>query len=226
MKKLSLIVPSLDEATTIVNCLAALQEARARGHEVILVDGGSSDGTPVNAAGLADRIVTCARGRARQMNYGAGLARGDVLVFVHADTVLPRKGLEQLSELQAGEKCWGRFDVRLSGSHPLFRLIESGMNLRSRITGIATGDQALFVGRELFEAVGGFPSIELMEDITLSSSLKKIAPPLCLRTRVVTSSRRWERQGILRTILRMMRLRACYALGVKPDQLAREYDAA
>ena len=225
MKKISLIVPTLDEAATICSCLAPLQKSRDQGHEVILVDGGSTDSTVDRAVGLADRIESCARGRARQMNYGAGLASGDLLVFVHADTLVPREALDCLVALAGRESCWGRFDVRLSGGQLPFRVIEKLMNLRSRLTGIATGDQVLFVDRGLFESVGGFPLIDLMEDIALSSKLKKISPPLCLRTRVVTSSRRWEHYGILRTMLRMMRLRLRFALGVNPEQLAKDYDA-
>lgn len=221
---LSIVVPVLDEAEVIEPALAALAPLRARGHEVIVVDGGSTDGTPALARPLADRVLRAPRGRARQMNAGARAARGEVLLFLHADTRLPdaadRLVLAGLARRGHG---WGRFDARLSGRHPLLRLTGWLFSLRSRLTGVATGDQAIFVRRDWFEAVGGYPDIPLMEDLALSRALKRRGRPLCLRQRVTTSSRRWERHGILRTILRMWRLRLAYYLGADPHELARLY---
>jgi rSAM/selenodomain-associated transferase 2 len=223
-KHLTIVVPCLDEGEGIGAALGALQPYRRAGHEVIVVDGGSRDGTPELARPLADRIIGSARGRALQMNTGAALAGGEVLVFLHADTVLPPEADRLILDgLARSGRCWGRFDVRLSGAPPAFRIVEGLMNLRSRLTGIATGDQAIFVARETFEAVGRYREIPLMEDIALSARLKRVGRPLCLRARVVTSSRRWERDGIWRTILFMWRLRVAYFLGADPRRLARRY---
>jgi len=221
---ISIIIPALNEATLIVNHLSFLQPLRSAGHEVILVDGGSSDATIALSEPSVDRVIRSSRGRSRQMNAGAKAARGGILLFLHTDTLLPR-GADQLiiHGIERGGKVWGRFDVRLSGSHLLFRLIELLMNLRSRLTGIATGDQAIFIRRDLFETVGGFPDIDLMEDIALSKLLKKHSPPLCLWQRVVPSSRRWEKKGILRTILLMWFVRLAYFFRTDPRRLAELY---
>lgn len=186
---------------------------------MIVADGGSEDGTASLAAALCDRVVVAPRGRARQMNAGAREARGDVLLFLHADTRLPSNA----DELVQGF-LWGRFDVQIEGRHPLLPVVAWWMNLRSRLTGIATGDQAIFVRRDDFVAAGAFREIPLMEDIALSKRLKRISRPACLRERVVTSGRRWERRGTLRTIVLMWRLRLAYALGADPGRLARRYD--
>lgn len=219
---ISIIVPALDEAAGIEACLAPLQAMRARGAEVIVVDGGSVDATRALAAPLADRVVQAARGRARQMNEGAARARGDVLLFVHADTLLP-EGADRAVEEATRRAPWGRFDVAIAGTDPMLAIVAAAMNLRSRIVGIATGDQAMFARRDAFHAAGGFPEIPLMEDVALSRRLKRIGAPACLRRRVVTSGRRWEKHGTLRTILLMWRLRAAYALGADPGRLARRY---
>jgi rSAM/selenodomain-associated transferase 2 len=225
--RISIVIPALDEADRIGTTLAALQEPRRAGHEVILVDGGSSDGTPDVATGLVDRVVQGARGRARQLNAGARVASGDVLLFLHADTVLPAAAIPALgAELASSGRDWGRFDVRLSGRHPMLRVVERMMNLRSRVTGIATGDQAIFVKRAAFDRVGGYPEIALMEDVALSRALKRIGRPLCLRVRATTSSRRWEEGGVVRTILLMWRLRLAYWLGADPERLAVWYGEA
>lgn len=218
---ISIIVPTLNEAHDITATLTRLQALRQAGHEVIVVDGGSTDDTVIHAAPLADHLVLAPRERARQMNAGAAAATGDVLLFLHADTMLP---LDAAAHITADHShIWGRFDVRLTGTHPLLRIVESMMNLRSRITGIATGDQALFVERALFLAVGGFPEQPLMEDIALSRTLKRHGRPLCLRAKVTTSSRRWEQNGVCATILLMWRLRLAYFLGADPVHLARLY---
>ena len=204
--------------------LSSLQSLRLSGHEVIVVDGGSQDTTEMLAQPLSDQFIRGPRGRARQLNAGARIAKGDILLFLHADTLLPESAdLLIIDELRVSNKSWGHFDVILSGGHPLLRVVECLMNWRSRLTGIATGDQGIFMKKELFERVGGFPEIELMEDIALSKILKRYGAPLCLRQKVITSSRRWERNGILHTIFLMWRLRLAYALGADPDRLARSY---
>lgn len=220
--RLSIIVPALDEASQIVAALEALAPLRAGGHEVIVVDGGSADGTRELAAALADRVLQAPRGRARQMNAGAAIATGDVLVFLHADTRLPPDAAPLVLEALAS-RGWGRFDVRIEGRSPLFAVVAFCMNWRSRLSGIATGDQAMFVRREVFAAAGGFADIPLMEDIALSARLKRFSPPACLPQRAVTSGRRWERRGVLRTIVLMWRLRLAYFLGARPEDLARRY---
>jgi rSAM/selenodomain-associated transferase 2 len=222
MSDVSIIVPVLDEAAAIAQALAPLQAARARGAEVVVVDGGSRDGTPTLARPWADQVIVAARGRALQMNAGAHASRCRHLVFLHADTVLPANGVEAV-EAALRDAPWGRFDVAIAGEDPLLAIVASCMNLRSRLSGIATGDQALFVRREAFEAVGGFPAIPLMEDIAFSRTMLGIARPACLRERVLTYGRRWEQHGVLRTIALMWRLRLEYALGADPHRLARRY---
>jgi rSAM/selenodomain-associated transferase 2 len=221
--KISIIVPALNEAQSITHILGDLAAARAAGHELILVDGGSSDATPGLGRSLVDRLVVAPRGRATQMNAGAAQATGDLLWFLHADTRVPPGAADRLLAALAEGKTWGRFDVRLSGGAALLRVVERMMNLRSCLTGIATGDQGIFVVRRLFEALGGFPDIPLMEDIALSKALRRLARPACLKPPLVTSSRRWERDGILRTVLLMWRLRMAYALGADPGDLAGRY---
>jgi rSAM/selenodomain-associated transferase 2 len=222
--RLSVIVPVLDEAAGVRDVLARLAPLRARGAEVVVVDGGSRDGTPERARPFADRVIAAPRGRASQMNAGAAVAGGEVLLFLHADTVLPvdadRLVLDGLA--RAG-LAWGRFDVAIEGRHRMLPTIAALMNRRSRLTGIATGDQAIFVRAEAFARAGRYPDIPLMEDIALSRALKGISRPLCLRARVVTSGRRWERNGVARTILLMWRLRLSYFLGADPARLARAY---
>jgi rSAM/selenodomain-associated transferase 2 len=224
MPPLSIIVPVLDEASSIEATLAAVQPLRLRGIEVVVVDGGSRDATRALARPLADRVIDAPRGRASQMNAGARAAGGAVLLFLHADTVLPEGAADIGRRLDASGREWGRFDLAIARADPLLALVAQLMNARSRLTGIATGDQAMFVRRAAFEAVGGFPEIPLMEDVALSKKLKRRSAPLCLRERVLTSGRRWERHGTLRTILLMWGLRLAYALGADPHRLARRYD--
>ena len=224
MALVSIIVPVLDEAGGIAACLEPLQPLRAALAEVVVVDGGSRDATRALASPLADRVIEAPRGRALQMNAGARASRGDVLLFLHADTCLPPGALDAVAAgLDARAAEWGRFDVAIAGADPLLVAVALLMNVRSRLTGIATGDQAMFARREAFEAVGGFPEIPLMEDVALSKRLRRRSRPLCLRERVVTSARRWERNGTLRTIVLMWRLRLEYALGADPRRLARRY---
>lgn len=234
--QLSIIIPALNEAHHIAAVLLRLQPLRARGVEVIVVDGGSADGTASVAAPLVDRVIVSTkeqaggrgrgrgRGRARQMNAGAALATGDVLLFLHADSILP-DGADELilRRLPTCNRTWGRFNVSISGTHFFLPVIAWFMNWRSRLTGVATGDQAIFMTRLAFDAVGGFPDQLLMEDVEITSRLKKRSAPLCLREKVITSGRRWEKHGVWRTIGLMWRLRCQYALGAAPADLHRSY---
>jgi rSAM/selenodomain-associated transferase 2 len=222
---LSIIVPVLNEAAGIVASLTALQPCRARGVEVIVADGGSGDQTIALARPLCDRLVMSPRGRALQMNAGADAASGGVLLFLHADTLLPGNADRLvLDGLRQMGRVWGRFDVQFDdGALPL---VSNAMNMRSRLTGIATGDQAMFVTRNAFEKAGRFPPIALMEDIALSAKLKRIGAPLCLTARVTTSGKRWRDNGAVRTVLLMWSLRLRYYFGTDPDRLARAYGYA
>lgn len=227
MAQLSVIIPTLNEAARIGATLGALQPLRSRGHDVIVVDGGSEDGTPERARPLADRVIAAPRGRASQMNAGAAEARGDVVLFLHADTLLPESADRLVLEgLAASRLLWGRFDVRIAGRHPLLHAVAWLMNRRSRLTGIATGDQAMFAWREAFLRAGGFPSIPLMEDIALARALRDLSRPLCLAERATTSGRRWESRGVLRMIVLMWWLRLRFFLGASPDRLAQRYAAS
>jgi rSAM/selenodomain-associated transferase 2 len=219
--KLSIVIPVLDEAERIGASLAALAPLRRRGHEVIVADGGSADATRELAAPLCERVVPSARGRGVQMNAGARFATGDALLFLHADSALPPEA-DRLVFESLQRRRWGRFDVEIEGRHPLLKIVGWTMNLRSRLTGIATGDQAIFVRRADF---AGFPEIALMEDIAFSRLMKRRGAPACLRSRVRTSGRRWESRGVLRTVVLMWRLRLLYFLGARPERLARLYDA-
>jgi rSAM/selenodomain-associated transferase 2 len=217
--RLSVIIPTLNEAAAIGATLAALAPLRGRGHEVLVADGGSEDGTRDIAAPLADRVIVAPRGRARQMNAGAAAATGDALLFLHADTRLPADA-DRLVVRSLEKNPWGRFDVTIEGRSALLPVIAFFMNLRSRLTGIATGDQAIFVRRADF---AGYPDIALMEDIAFSKAMKRRGAPANLHEKVATSGRRWERQGVLRTMVLMWRLRLAFFLGAEPDELARRY---
>jgi rSAM/selenodomain-associated transferase 2 len=220
---LSIVMPALNEAAVIEVALAALQPLRARGVELVLADGGSQDGTPALAGPWVDAVVAAPRGRAVQMNSGADRARGPLLLFLHADTRLPPLADMLVQQAVARGAHWGRFDVRIDGRPPMLRVVAALMNLRSRSSGIATGDQAIFVTRETFERIGGFPVQPLMEDIELSRRLKRIGQPACLRARVCTSGRRWEERGVWRTIFLMWRLRWRYWRGEPAARLAEAY---
>ena len=224
MPRLSIIIPTLNEAEQIAGILGRLQCYRQRGHEVILVDGGSEDGTLAEAAGLVDQFVQAPRGRASQMAAGAARASHEVFWFLHADSWVPDRADDLIREALLTAE-WGRFDVRLSGRnrHPMLRLVERLINLRSRLTGIATGDQGIFVTRQAYQAIGGMPDLPLMEDVELSRRLRSQGRPSCIACPLVTSSRRWEAAGIWRTIILMWTLRAAYAVGVSPARLARLY---
>jgi rSAM/selenodomain-associated transferase 2 len=219
--KLSIIMPVLNEAAGIEAALRALAPLRARGVEVIAADGGSGDGTVQLARPLADQVLVTSPGRAVQMNAGAVAASGEALLFLHADTRLPEDA-DRLVLDALRHRAWGRFDLRFDSGGWL-RPVALTMNIRSRLTGIATGDHGMFMTRAAFEAAAGFPAIPLMEDVALSARLKRVSRPLCLPARVVTSGRRWRRHGLWRTILLMWQLRLRYFLGADPARLARAY---
>lgn len=218
---LSIIMPVLDEGPALRPALQALAVWRQAGAELIVVDGGSQDDSLALAGPWADLVLSAPRGRASQMNAGAARASGAWLVFLHADTRLPEAALERLC--QGLPAVWGRFDVRIDHPHGLLRVVSVLMNWRSRLTGVATGDQAMLVRRDVFEQLGGFPDIALMEDIAMSKRLRALAWPVCLSPPVLTSPRRWLRHGIWRTIWLMWRLRAAYFFGADPDDLAVRY---
>ena len=216
--KFSIIIPALNEGQGISACLLALQTYRDHA-EIIVVDGGSHDHTVTLAQALADKVLTSEQGRAKQMNAGAAAAIGEILVFLHADTFLPDHALALIDD----DATWGRFDIRLTGSHWLLAVIAFMMNWRSRLTGIATGDQAIFVTKVAFATVNGYQNIALMEDISLCKALKKLSPPLCLRAQVHSSARRWLAFGVIKIIFLMWSCRLGYFLGENPEVLARLY---
>ena len=222
--RLSVVIPALNEAAGMAAALHALAPLVARGAQLLVADGSSMDVTVALAQSGGAQVVHAPRGRALQMNAGAQQATGDLLLFLHADTRLPPNadGLVQQA-LASGPQVWGRFDVRIEGEPRMLRVIAAFMNRRSRWTGIATGDQALFMTRAAFDAVGGFPAQPLMEDIEMSVRLLKHSRPACLRARVVTSGRRWETHGVWRTVLLMWRLRLAYWRGAAPERLAALY---
>lgn len=223
--RISIIIPTLDEAAVVATTLAPLQTLRQAGHEVIVADGGSTDRTADIAQPLVDRVIATVRGRARQMNAGARLAQGDVLLFLHADTLLPPGAIDQILTGVRNGAAWGWFDVQLSGPHPLLRVIAHCMSWRAGLTRIATGDQAIFVKRDVFFRVGGYPDLALMEDVALCKRLRTHATSRRIRVPVLSSSRRWERHGVIRTILLMWWLRLVFALGADSLRLAARYDS-
>ena len=213
----------LDEADAIARTLIALRRGGSHA-EIIVVDGGSADGSVAIAEPLCDRIVTVSRGRARQMNAGAKLAHGDTLAFVHADTIVPASfGADIAAALSDPAVVGGRFDVELDSSALPYRIIGAMISIRSRLSRAGTGDQAIFVRREVFERLGGFPDLDLCEDLEFSRRLKRAGRVACLRARVITSARRWSRDGLARTVIRMWMIRAMYLMGVSPARLKRMY---
>lgn len=236
--KISFILPVLNEAVMVVEQLQRLQPYRRLGHELVVVDGGSQDQTLSQASSLADIAVSSPAGRGRQMNRGAELASGEVLLFLHVDTVLPAAAASRIeaacgagSVINSAKKTaddvagfrWGWFDVRLSNPAWSYRMIARSMNLRARMTSVCTGDQAMFVQRQLFDEVGGFPQLPLMEDVAMSKILRRVAKPRCIADAVETSSRRWEANGLFRTMLLMWQLRLLFFLGVSPSRLVKRY---
>ncbi|MFN7641569.1 MAG: TIGR04283 family arsenosugar biosynthesis glycosyltransferase [Burkholderiales bacterium] len=218
--RLSIVVPALDEADSIS---ATVRDALAQADEAIVVDGGSRDATGALAAAAGARVVQAPRGRASQMNAGAAVAQGDVLLFLHADCRLPAGAGDAVRTAVGAGARWGRFDVRLDSPRASLAVVGAMMNLRSRLSGIATGDQALFVDRGLWEALDGYAPIPLMEDVELCTRLRRVARCACLRERVTVSARRWETRGVVRTVVEMWAWRAAYALGVSPARLHRLY---
>jgi rSAM/selenodomain-associated transferase 2 len=233
MARISIIIPALDDAEAIGRTLLSLAPLRARGVEVIVASLASAS----RAAEWSESDTRVRRGhqecsrwplaslasasRAAQMNAAAAAAGGDVLLFLHADTVLPPDADAMIAEgLRDATWQWGRFDVRIEGRSLWLPLVAFMMNWRSLATGIATGEQAIFVRREVFTAVGGFPDLPLLEDIALSKRLKRVSRPLCLAVRATIPGRRWDRDGALRTILRTWRLRLAYFFGAEPAALA------
>ena len=224
LKKLSVILPVRNEAGLIREQLQRLQCYRKKGHEVIVIDGGSLDATLEQVKGLVDRVEVSAAGRSNQMNQGASIAKGGILLFLHADTELPLGADERIyTALSAQNRRWGWFDVKLSKPRLAFRIVASMMNLRARLTSVSTGDQALFVQRELFQEIGGFPQLALMEDIAISKLLRRLGRPARPEGLATTSSRRWEEKGLMSTILLMWRLRFLYFIGVEPQRLREMY---
>lgn len=222
--QLSIIVPMLNEEAALPMFLEYLQPFLKCGCEILLVDGGSSDASAALAQRAGFSVFHSPRGRARQMNAGARLASGDVLLFLHADTRLPAAAMAQMEQALSGQSStWGRFDVQIEGKPCMLRAIAFFMSLRSRVTGICTGDQAIFVRRGAFEMVGGFPDQSLMEDVALCGRLRRLGFPVCLKGPAITSGRRWETRGVWRTILLMWRLRFSYWRGVSPETLAKDY---
>ena len=223
MTLISIIIPTLNEEQTLPITLQLLQPLKEEGVEIIVVDGGSVDETLTVAEQYGTQTVQSKAGRARQMNAGAACAKGELLLFLHADTQLSSNAFTLLNKLTDKQLCWGRFNVNLDGSQFVYRIIENMMNWRSCLTGIVTGDQAMFVSKSLFEQVGGYPNIDLMEDIAMSKKLKKLAAPICIRRAVLTSSRRWEENGILKTVLFMWALRSAFFFKVDSAKLAKKY---
>jgi rSAM/selenodomain-associated transferase 2 len=220
---LSVVIPVRNEVVALPCLLADLADLRAVGAEIIVVDGGSSDGTCELVQGHVDQLLSSAPGRALQMNAGAAAARGEYLWFVHADTRVSAESIRSLLEVLNERPLWGRFDVRLSGAGLALKLIGWMISLRSRLTGIASGDQGIFVARQRFNAYGGYAQMPLMEDLQLCQRLRAQARPRCLRPPLSTSSRRWEQNGIWRTVLLMWCLRIAYYCGASPEKLARQY---
>jgi len=219
---ISVVLPVLNEEQSIRGTLQSL--IRLTPYEIIVVDGGSRDRTLEICKEFAVDVMHAERGRARQMNVGARRASGEVLLFLHADTRLPQSALNDIAAaLSDSRYLGGRFDVELEGAHWMLKIVGTLINYRSRATKIATGDQALFVRREVFDRMGGFPDIPLMEDIGFCRALKRIGGVACLRSRVITSARRWERDGVWRTIFKMWSLKVCYLAGVSPMRLKRFY---
>jgi rSAM/selenodomain-associated transferase 2 len=219
---ISVIIPVLNEGKTIGATLRALLALAP--HEVIVVDGGSGDGTTDRCRELGVELLSSEPGRARQMNLGARHATGNVLLFLHADTRLPRSAFLDIANALDNPSCaGGRFDVELEGRHWMLRIVGALINMRSRTTKVGTGDQGIFVRREIFSRIGGYPDIPLMEDIAFCRALKKQGRVACLRSRVVTSARRWEKEGVWRTIIRMWALKSLYLAGVSPERLKRFY---
>ena len=217
--QLSIVIPVLNEGAELTSCLQCLQGLRQAEVELIVVDGGSSDDSVERATAQADLVINSPRGRSLQMNAGAVEACGNYLLFLHSDTRLP----VGFSSHWLSDSVWGFFPVKLSGTSWAFRVIERAMSCRARFSGIGTGDQALFVRRDIFDQIGGFAAIPLMEDVEICRRLKVLCPPKVLSPTVLTSARRWQQRGIVSAVLQMWWLRLAFFLGVSPARLARRY---
>lgn len=223
--KISIIIPVYNEMSTLPKLLGKLSSILALGHELIIVDGGSSDSTIQEINFAEAKVIKTGKGRAVQMNAGAAISSGDILWFLHADSDLVLPVEEYIALLQGlNDQAWGRFNIRLSGKKVVFRLIEYLMNFRSCFSGISTGDQGIFISRQLFDRVNGFSDILIMEDINICMKLKKLMKPDCLKAILITSSRKWEQQGVIATIILMWRMRVLYFMGVSPEKLAKLYE--
>jgi rSAM/selenodomain-associated transferase 2 len=223
--QVSVVIPVLNEEKNIAAAVAALRLLKP--HELIVVDGGSSDRTREVCESLGETVISAPPGRGHQMNQGAACATGDVLLFLHADTRLPDSAFDDVRTAMADCECvGGRFDVRLDGDYWILRVIGAMISLRSRITGVSTGDQAIFVRRDVFERIGGYPEIPSMEDIALSRALKRVGKIARLRSQVITSARRWETEGVWRTVFKMWALKLLYLSGISPIRLKRYYGDA
>jgi rSAM/selenodomain-associated transferase 2 len=220
---LSIVVPVFNEADALPDLIQRLQALQSPSVEIIFVDGGSTDTTVAQLRSAGLPTLSSCKGRAWQMNAGALHSRGDILLFLHADTQLPEQALDSIRQHITADRCWGRFDVQIAGRSKLLPVVAHMMNWRSRWTGIATGDQALFMQRSAFNQVKGFPEQALMEDIEMSRRLLGLSRPVCLRHKVTTSGRRWDAHGAWATVFLMWRLRWAYWLGHNADSLAQRY---
>jgi rSAM/selenodomain-associated transferase 2 len=224
--KIAVVVPVLNEALALphlLSTLTALRDTAQADLEIIFADGGSTDDTVALIKNAHLRVIASPKGRAWQMNAGAAITTGEALLFLHADTQLPQNALEAISSCLANTQCWGRFDVHIAGKPWMLSVVSQMMNWRSRLSGIATGDQAIFMTRSAFGAVGGFPEQALMEDIEISRRLRRLSRPACISSPAITSGRRWEKRGVWATIFLMWRLRWSYWRGQSPQQLAQLY---
>ncbi len=221
---LSIIVPVLNQSRTMIDTMSALKPFRQRGAEIIVVDGGSDDDTAVLAHPFADRVVKGPRGRAAQMNEGAKVASGFIFLFLPTDTTLPADADTQVMIGRARDtSVWGRFDMRLTGRHPLLPIVARLLNRRSRSSGIASCEQAIFVQRETFFRIGGFTDIPVMEDVEISKRLRAISPPICVTSRVTVPAKRFDRDGLWTTLRTMWIMRLRYRMGMKPEEILKRY---
>ena len=239
MATVSIIIPVLNEAGNLAHLFTNINKLNPKPQQVILVDGGSTDDSidiirifinelmPDNNRKIDWQMTESKSGRALQMNTGAALATAEILLFLHADTQLPIDAIESISEATKRAE-WGRFDVQIDSRQLMLKLVSQMINWRSKLSGIATGDQAIFISQSLFEQIGGYPNQALMEDVELcnqlkSTQLKDIAKPACLKNKVITSARRWQQHGTWRTILLMWHLRFDYWRGVSADNIKQRY---
>ena len=219
---ISIIIPVYNEADTIATTLEQL--IPYPGEEILVVDGGSKDQTREIVAAFPARLLSSPAGRGVQLHQGALAARGEILLFLHADTLLPRDWTTHVDQILARPRtAAGAFRLGIDSRKKGFRLIELGANLRSHLRQKPYGDQALFMLRETYFQAGGFPDWPLMEDVALVRQLRKIGRIRLARARVTTSARRWERLGLVRTTLRNQLIQAASLMGVSPGRLARWY---